>query len=123
MVVFMSESTESSDKQTCPKCGLVDVASVEYGLPDWDLLAERLKQPNHGRFVLGGCCYGPGSPAFCCLACRNWFGDYYELEKVRGLAERVSGIPEPYIDFEKANKDAELILAEARRTGYESSPQ
>ena len=54
----------------CPKCGCAKVASILYGLPDFNPQLER--QLDEGKFVLGRCCVSDTDPAWQCVECRTY---------------------------------------------------
>ena len=56
----------------CPECGGAQVASILYGLPDFD---EKLEQGlDSGRIVLGGCTIWNGMPEWHCVGCKHRWG-------------------------------------------------
>lgn len=54
----------------CPRCGGPRVASIFYGLPDFEAIKDDLAA---GRIILGGCCVG--KLRWACLDCRHRWRD------------------------------------------------
>jgi len=63
-------------KKPCPKCGSLDVVSIEYGYPGPEMMAEAEK----GLIELGGCCVTDDDPRKQCKAC----GEQFDRPRVGG---------------------------------------
>jgi hypothetical protein len=65
----------------CPKCGGPRVASILYGLPDFEAIEDDLAA---GRIVLGGCFICEGDPEWACEDCDHRWGAVEFLEPSAG---------------------------------------
>jgi hypothetical protein len=64
------EPSKRPPAPTCAACGSSDVIPILYGLP----VPEVYEESERGEIELGGCCIGPGDPAWRCRACDEAFG-------------------------------------------------
>ena len=83
MTPIAEEIREQERPASCPACGSGDVVKVVYGL------VEDPRAFAGQRVELGGCCVGPGSPAFRCGECRHAWGT--ESERNEWTAVFIAG--------------------------------
>jgi len=51
----------------CPKCGALNIARIQYGMPVWSHELEI--EIKNKTVVLGGCCVSTHSPSWQCISC------------------------------------------------------
>jgi ribosomal protein L37AE/L43A len=52
----------------CPECTSNKIAKILYGMPDYEIIKDKLKS---GKIVLGGCVMEVGAPVWQCTNCNK----------------------------------------------------